>query len=85
MEYTMSEQQNEEVPNLKSLREAVPISQVVAAVAINVRPATLSAWENGKTVARLPLEDWCKLAELYNVSLDDLRRAVAESQKKGEE
>ena len=78
----MSEQQNEEVQTLKSLREAVPISQVVAAVAINVRPATLSSWENGKSVPRLPLEDWCKLADLYGVSLEELRSAVAQSQQK---
>ncbi|NEZ55340.1 helix-turn-helix domain-containing protein [Adonisia turfae] len=78
----MDEYRNEEARTLKSLREAVPISQVVAAVAINVRPATLSSWENGKSVPRLPLEDWCKLAELYGVSIDELRDAVAKSQQK---
>ena len=79
----MSEHQNEEVPTLKSLREAVPgLSQVVAAVAINVRPATLSAWENGRSTPRLPLEDWCRLAELYGVSIEELREALKQTQKK---
>lgn len=83
----MSEHENKEVPTLKSLREAVPgLSQVVAAVAINVRPATLSAWENGRSIPRLPLEDWCKLADLYGVSLEELRLAVQQTsvQQQGE-
>lgn len=62
---------------MKELREAVPgLSQVVAAVSINVRPATLSSWENGRSVPRLPLEDWYTLAKLYNVSLDELLEAI---------
>lgn len=80
----MSDYGKEEVRNLRVLRESVPLSQVVAAVAINVRPATLSSWENGRSVPKLTLTDWYRLADLYHVSLDELRTAVDASQKKSE-
>lgn len=80
--YTMTDWQEKEVPTLKELRESIPgLNQAVVAVAIGVRAATLSDWENLKRVPKLDIEQWYALAELYNVSLDALREAVVQQKK----
>lgn len=84
--YTMTDRQEKEVPTLKELRESIPgLNQAIVAVAIGVRAATLSDWENLKRVPKLDIEQWYALADLYKVSLEALRDTVAQQKKKIQE
>ncbi len=75
----MTHGDEKEVPTLKELRESVPgLNQAVVAVALGVRAATLSDWENMKRVPKLDIEQWYELASLYNVTLDELREAIVQ-------
>ena len=56
--------------NLSSLRRTVGLSQEKAAEAVGVTRQALAKWESGETAPDIFHSD--KLAELYNVSLDDL-------------
>lgn len=75
----MTHGDEKEVPTLKELRESVPgLNQAVVAVALGVRAATLSDWENMKRIPKLDIEQWYELAALYNVSLDELREIIVQ-------
>ncbi len=56
--------------NLSALRRASGLSQEKAAEAVGVTRQALAKWESGETAPDIFHSD--KLAELYNVSLDDL-------------
>ncbi len=55
---------------LKEQREKLGLSQSMVAKKINTSHQNVSRWESGKI---LPNIDFCiKLADLYNISLDEL-------------
>ena len=55
---------------LKEQREKLGLSQSMVAKKINTSHQNVSRWESGKI---LPSIDFCiKLADLYNISLDEL-------------
>jgi DNA-binding transcriptional regulator LsrR (DeoR family)/DNA-binding XRE family transcriptional regulator len=64
---------------LKKLRRAKSditghqITQDMVAKALNVRYATYNSWENNHTTPR-SMDDWCKLADYFNVTMDYLMR-----------
>lgn len=55
---------------LKDLRKRHGLTQVELARKIGVGDQTVGAWERGRTA--ITLEDACKLADLYKISLDSL-------------
>ncbi len=64
---------------LKELRRAKDdavghqVTQEEVAKALNVRYATYNSWENNHTTPR-SMDDWRKLADYFNVSIDYLIR-----------
>ena len=56
--------------NFTSLRKMLNISQETLAEKINVSRQTISKWETGESVP--DIDKAIKLAEIFNVSLDDL-------------
>ena len=56
--------------NLKSLRKKNQYTQEEIAEKINVSRQSVAKWENGES--NPDIESWIKLANLYNVKLDDL-------------
>lgn len=64
---------------LRELRKAkgdavgYQITQEAVASALNVRYATYNSWENNHTTPR-GMDDWCKLADYLNVTIDYLIR-----------
>jgi DNA-binding transcriptional regulator LsrR (DeoR family)/DNA-binding XRE family transcriptional regulator len=64
---------------LKELRKAksdvtgYQVTQEKVAKALNIRYATYNSWENNRTAPR-SMDDWCKLADYFNVAIDYLIR-----------
>jgi len=64
---------------LKELRRAkseavgYPVTQEMVAKDLGIRYATYNSWENSYTAPR-SMEDWCKLADYFNVVIDYLIR-----------
>ncbi len=50
-----------------------PLTQEAVAKELNIRYATYNSWENNVTTPR-SIEDWCKLADYFNVTIDFLMR-----------
>ena len=55
---------------LKKIRESRGLSQQDVANLLNVKSATVSSWEVDRTEPKM--EYLCKLAEYYNLTLDDI-------------
>ncbi len=64
---------------LKELRKAkselvgYPVTQEAVTEALNIRYATYNSWENNHRTPR-SMDDWCKLADYFNVTIDYLMR-----------
>ena len=54
------------------------ITQEMVAKALGVRHATYNSWENSHTTPR-SIDDWCKLADYFSVSIDYLIRGGSAS------
>ncbi len=69
---------------LRELRKAkgdalgYTLTQEAVANELNIRYATYNSWENNVTTPR-SIEDWCKLADYFNVTIDFLMRGDYES------
>jgi len=81
-----SEQKSEHVKydfgeRLRELRRAkssvvgYPLTQEAVAKDLGIRYATYNGWENNHTTPR-SMDDWCKLADYFNVTIDYLIRGV---------
>jgi transcriptional regulator with XRE-family HTH domain len=72
---------------VKDLRERVGLTQRKVSVALDVRTSTISDWERGIVVPRLPFEKIRMLLHLYECTFDELADAfevVKESKHEGE-
>jgi len=64
---------------LRELRKAKselvghPVTQEAVTEALNIRYATYNSWENSHRTPR-SMDDWCKLADYFNVTIDYLMR-----------
>lgn len=57
-------------PRIRDLREDSDKKQIEVAKYLNIDQSTYSDYENGKI--NIPIEQLIKIADFYNVSLDDL-------------
>lgn len=64
--------------NLKECRERAGLSQMKVAIAIDTAQQQLSKWERG--IQDITLAKAIKLADLYNVTLDELAGRLKETQ-----
>jgi DNA-binding transcriptional regulator LsrR (DeoR family)/DNA-binding XRE family transcriptional regulator len=66
-------QRLKELRKIKSDVVGHPVTQEEVAKALSVRYATYNSWENNHTTPR-SMDDWCKLADYFGVSIDHLIR-----------
>ena len=64
--------------NLKQCRQKAGFSQMQVAIAIDTAQQQLSKWENG--IQDITLAKAIKLADLYNVTLDELAGRQTQTQ-----
>ncbi len=62
-----------ELRKAKSELVGYPVTQEAVTEALNIRYATYNSWENNHRTPR-SMDDWCKLADYFNVTIDYLMR-----------
>ena len=60
--------------SLKEWRKSRGLTQVSLSKAIDIPQSTISAWENGVNIPNMA--DCIKLADFYEITLDELVRGV---------
>lgn len=64
---------------MKELRQAVKLKAEQVAVELDVSVSTVRNWEQGRTMPKLRLDQFCKLVRLYKCSPDELEKASMNS------
>ena len=65
-----------EASGLKQMRSSVNLTVEQVAVQLDIAISTVRNWEQGRTVPKMRLDQFVKLCQLYNCTLEELHEAV---------
>lgn len=65
--------------DMKELRKSVGLKAEEVAVQLGISVSTVRNWEQGRTMPKLRLDQFCRLIKIYNCSPDELEQASIQS------